>query len=282
MGGLKASPQTENGYLMIANELFDALIQFRLSGEQRQVLDFIIRKTYGFRKKVDAIPLSQFVKATGLKKSHVSRAINALKSRNIIKGTKTGTFDATIYGINKDYRSWRKAPKKGISPKKATKGPKFGNEKAPNLGTSKDNTKDNTKDNKDIGRVKNPAYCPHKEIIELYHSIIPEMPQVRVWNDTQQGWLRARWNEDPERQCLAWWDNFFRWIRESDWLMGRTKEEFSCDLEWLIRKMNFAKIANGRYHRKKRGQFAGIDEWLKMSQKIAEKEEKIEKDKGPS
>ena len=130
--------------------------------------------------------------------------------------------------------------------------------------------------------VKTPLVCPQKAIIQLYQKIIPEMPEVRVWNDAQAAWLRARWNEDPERQSLEWWEKYFTWIRESDWLMGRTKEEFACDLEWLIRRMNFAKIANGRYHRKKRGQFAGIDEWLKMSQKIAEKEEKIEKDKGPS
>ena len=121
--------------------------------------------------------------------------------------------------------------------------------------------------------VKTPLVCPQKAIIQLYHEIIPEMPQVRLWNDSQEAWLRARWKEDPERQSLVWWKRYFTWIRESDWLMGRTKQEFQCDLEWLIRKMNFAKIANGRYHRKKRGQFAGIDEWLAIRQKRREQNE---------
>jgi hypothetical protein len=71
---------------------------------------------------------------------------------------------------------------------------------------------------------------------------------------------------------LTWWEQFFTWIRESDWLMGRTKEEFQCDLEWLIRKRNFAKIANGRYHKRRRGQYSGIAEWLRLSQEKVEKE----------
>jgi hypothetical protein len=116
------------------------------------------------------------------------------------------------------------------------------------------------------------SLCPHKKIIELYHKIIPEMPKVRIWNEDQRSWLRARWKEDPNRQVLTWWEKFFTWIRESDWLMGRTKEEFQCDLEWLIRKRNFAKIANGRYHKRRRGQYSGIEEWLRLSQEKVEKE----------
>ena len=43
-----ASPQTENGYVKIATELHDALCKTRISGEARQMLDVIIRKTYGY------------------------------------------------------------------------------------------------------------------------------------------------------------------------------------------------------------------------------------------
>lgn len=111
---------------------------------------------------------------------------------------------------------------------------------------------------------KPPPECPHKKIIGLYLKILPEMPEVKIWNDDQESWLRTRWKEDKSRQSLDWWKKFFSWIRESDFLMGRTKEEFQCDLEWLIRKRNFAKIANGRYHRKKNGAQPGIDEWLKI------------------
>ena len=79
-----ASPQKENGYTAISNELLDALSRIRIPGESRQVLDVIIRKTYGFNKKYDCISNSQFVKYTGIKKQHVSRAVAKLKNMNII------------------------------------------------------------------------------------------------------------------------------------------------------------------------------------------------------
>ena len=47
--------------------------------------------------------------------------------------------------------------------------------------------------------------CPHEKIIKLYHQILPELPQVKIWNDTQKKILRTRWKEDPERQNIEWW-----------------------------------------------------------------------------
>jgi len=99
--------QVENGYLMLANELWDALVKIRLSGEERQVFDFIIRKTWGYKKKEDIISLSQFGEATGgMKKPSVIRAIKNLLEKNMI--TKNGGS----YGINKDYDKWTPLAKK--------------------------------------------------------------------------------------------------------------------------------------------------------------------------
>lgn len=102
-----ANPQKENGYTMIANELLEGLAKTRISGESYQILCFIIRKTYGFNKKIDTISLSQFCIATGLPKSTVCRAIRYLKMRNMIKTYPRGY--ATDYEINKDYETWDQA-----------------------------------------------------------------------------------------------------------------------------------------------------------------------------
>ena len=88
-----ANPQLENGHLKIANEIWDALCRIRIPGEQMQVLMVIIRKTYGFNKKSDGIPLSQFTEATGINRQNVIRAINGLLSKkiiNVIKKDNTG------------------------------------------------------------------------------------------------------------------------------------------------------------------------------------------------
>ncbi len=110
------SPQKENGYTAIANEIMEALIKYRLPGEQMQCLLFILRKTYGYNKKTDAISLSQFVKATGINRGNAARAIKGLSVKNLIyikKGSvKKDTTSISKYRFNKRYKSWLSSVKK--------------------------------------------------------------------------------------------------------------------------------------------------------------------------
>lgn len=105
-----ASPQIENGFMRIANELLEAYARIRIPGEARQVLDVILRKTYGYGKKEDAISLSQFVLATGILKPNVCASLNHLRKMNLI--IQKDNAIANIYSINKDYTSWRPLSKK--------------------------------------------------------------------------------------------------------------------------------------------------------------------------
>lgn len=121
-----------------------------------------------------------------------------------------------------------------------------------------------TEKNVSDGNGKYPP-CPQNEIVNLYHITLLELPRVKQWPENLQAILRTRWKEDPARQTLAWWEAFFSYVHESDFLTGRTKEAFVADLEWLIRPKNFTKIANGRYHG--RGSLSakpqpGIAAWL--------------------
>lgn len=90
--------------------------------------------------------------------------------------------------------------------------------------------------------------CPHQKIIDLYHEILPELRGVRSWDSRRQGYLRSRWKEDESRQNLDWWERYFRYVKKSAFLCGLTDKPFSCDLEWLIRPTNFAKVIEGKYH----------------------------------
>lgn len=113
-------PQLENGYTKIANELLEAIAAIRIPGEAMQVLLVIIRKTYGYCKKKDAISLSQFVAATGIKKPNVCRAVKKLLDMNIIKPLSKKIIkiiekdNAYIseYELNKDCSSWIPLSKK--------------------------------------------------------------------------------------------------------------------------------------------------------------------------
>lgn len=124
-----ASPQVENGYTKIANELLEALAKIRIPGEARQVLDVICRRTYGFNKKYDAISLSQFNLATGLKKVAVCKAIQKLTFLNLI--TQKGNDTSKTYSINKDFETWKPLPKKVTLPKKVINVTQKGNNHYP-------------------------------------------------------------------------------------------------------------------------------------------------------
>ncbi len=118
-----ASPQAENGYTKISNEIMEQLSMIRIPGEARQVLDTILRKTYGWSKKSDSISLSQFMEMTGLSKVAICKGIKKLIEMNLItkKGnakslfTKKGKDVATTYSFQKDYEQWQTLPKKGTT-----------------------------------------------------------------------------------------------------------------------------------------------------------------------
>lgn len=106
--------------------------------------------------------------------------------------------------------------------------------------------------------------CPHSKIVDLYHETLPELSQVRKITPEMQTHLRARWKEYEERQNLDWWKNYFIFIGQSKFLMGKIKDEFQADLHWIIGSKNMSKILNGRYHRQRGGRQVGIQEWLKI------------------
>ncbi|MGR3219193.1 MAG: replication protein, partial [Candidatus Anammoxibacter sp.] len=115
-----ANPQKENGHIDIANEIMEAKARIRIPGEAEQVLCVIFRKTYGWNKTEDKIPLSQFEEMTGLPRPSICRAINKLLKINIItrKGNSTSLFTKkggdtiTTYAIQKDYEKWLTLTKK--------------------------------------------------------------------------------------------------------------------------------------------------------------------------
>ena len=80
-----ASPQLENGYTRIANELLEATAKFPFNGSQYKIILFLWRKTYGFHKKVDSISLSQWVKGTGLNNRTIRRELKKLRQMNVIE-----------------------------------------------------------------------------------------------------------------------------------------------------------------------------------------------------
>lgn len=146
-----ANPQKDNGYTAIANQIMDALCKIRIPGEARQVFDFVLRKTYGWNKTSDCIPLSQFTEATGMTKSSVCKAIKKLKEMNLIEVSSANQEFANRYSINKDFETWNRI-------KKVTRGvSKKGNE------CPVDNPVDNSLPKKEIVSFKGNIHCQKRK-----------------------------------------------------------------------------------------------------------------------
>ncbi len=97
-----ATPQLENGHTRIANEILEHLMKRHLSSNEWQVVLCVIRKTYGFSKKVDYIANFQIGQATGLGKTVVSRILRHLNDSHMI------TRKGKVVGFQKDWEQWGK------------------------------------------------------------------------------------------------------------------------------------------------------------------------------
>lgn len=95
-----ASPQKENGFTAVANEIVEALVKVRIPASEKDILLFVIRKTYGFHKKEDKISLTQFELGTGLSRVTVVKALKNLLTRCMV--LKKGS----LFYFNKDHETW--------------------------------------------------------------------------------------------------------------------------------------------------------------------------------
>lgn len=94
--------------------------------------------------------------------------------------------------------------------------------------------------------------CPHQEIINLYHEVLPASPRIKDWTPARAASLKARWNEGTDRQTLEYWRGLFEYIAGIPFLTGRTpgvngRRPFVLSLDWLLKAENFAKVREGRY-----------------------------------
>ena len=105
--------------------------------------------------------------------------------------------------------------------------------------------------------------CPHQKIIELFGHHLPTMPYPRVWEGQRQQNLAARWRwvltaKKPDgapyatdtESALSFFDRFFGYVAKSDFLTGRDGKWQGCDLGWLVKAENFAKVVSGNYENK--------------------------------
>lgn len=100
-----ANPSTKNGFIPIASELAEKFASVNIQGQEWRILWVILRKTWGYsngkrRKDWDWISITQFEKATGMKRSNVHGTL-----KNLIKKKIINQSDNKVQ-INQNHEEW--------------------------------------------------------------------------------------------------------------------------------------------------------------------------------
>lgn len=95
-----ASPQLENGYTPLANELLEALYRAGLAGREWDLVMCIARGSYGWSQKVAPFSIREAARRLGMHYSHTKRTARDLVARGILRRTGSGIL------IAKDYETW--------------------------------------------------------------------------------------------------------------------------------------------------------------------------------
>lgn len=102
-----ASPQTEDGFTRIANELLEVINRAKLNGTQYAIILSTIRATYGYQKKSRTLGIAFFEVSTGRHRRQIANELTTLISRKIliVKSGYTHGKSRELQ-LNKDYETW--------------------------------------------------------------------------------------------------------------------------------------------------------------------------------
>ena len=84
-------------------------------------------------------------------------------------------------------------------------------------------------------------------VLEKYHAILPELASVGELLPAHVRNIEARIRDDPARKELAWWEHYFRRIRDLPCPMGKSASGWKADFGWLIGKKGIQKIIDNKF-----------------------------------
>jgi phage replication O-like protein O len=103
-----ASPQIENGFTKVANELLEQIVQFKFNGTQYKIILVIWRYTYGFNRPQHEFSNKFFAEATGANDKTVKKELTKLLESEVLIEVAAATFTSgRIITFNKDYEKWK-------------------------------------------------------------------------------------------------------------------------------------------------------------------------------
>lgn len=167
---------------------------------------------------------------TGLSKSQIRTAIKKLISTREI--AQQSHSQHTVFTI-KNYDSYQDDDTQNSKPVT----------RESHTNDTRMTSNNNDKNEKNKKNTLAESKIPVKELVEIYNQECTALPKIVSFNEKQKriSQLKARWNEDKERQDLDWWRSFFSWCNTNDSLNGE-KFDWIADLEAITNQSKFTRL----------------------------------------
>lgn len=102
----KLKADCEDGYTRIANVLLQALCAVKLNGTQQNIINYIIRKSFGWGRTEVAISLDEFAKNCDTTKQYISRQLKVIVDKKIVIRCEYQPGKTPVYKINTLIAEW--------------------------------------------------------------------------------------------------------------------------------------------------------------------------------
>lgn len=140
-----ANPQVEQGYIRIANDLWDEILRRNFTKRQQNLVLFIWRLSYGTGQKDCEVQQFNLFELSGIYKSDIKKELNYLRECAVLDWDEK----TMVFSINKNYKLWQISPNKNwdldnfksvihhnLSRKKVSETPTIKEEKVSKLPTT--------------------------------------------------------------------------------------------------------------------------------------------------
>lgn len=110
------SPQLENGYTMISNEILEKVYQSDFNATQLDIILLLLRYTYGFHRETVSLSVTFISNGIGKERNFTAKQIRNLQKMNVIKSITTQKGITKELKFNNNFDEWT-IVQKDYSPK---------------------------------------------------------------------------------------------------------------------------------------------------------------------
>lgn len=244
---------TDDGYTRIANELLEAILSADLTLRQTKVLFAIIRKTYGYNKKMDWVGNAQLSDITGLAETRCSTVKNELIQMNILisKGRLIGinkNISEWNFNITQNSKTFTKTGKESFTKTVKSDLPKRVNTEDNITKDKKDNISSNEDIRQPVKKTKSKNQpVPYQAVMEAYNeSVGDKLPNADKLNDKRKRDIKRLLSELKEPTVDAVRAYFETFVGTAGkFYFGDNNSGWAANFDYLLRSGTLTKTREG-------------------------------------